>query len=105
MWQRNSNRWNYTREASSLSRLVHGFDSRTRCPLTREIPQVKIDVSALFYPTSAHSLPTTAIDGKKIFVCKGFFRPCAESRFLLSRAARLHETVYEMISPADVFGG
>ncbi len=26
-------------------------------------------------------------------------------RFLLSRAARLYETVYEMISPSDVFGG
>ena len=51
------------------------------------------------------SLLRTAIDGKKIFVCKGFFRPCAESRFLLSRVARLYETVYEMISPADVFGG
>jgi hypothetical protein len=24
---------------------------------------------------------------------------------LLSRAARLYETVYQMISPADVFGG
>jgi hypothetical protein len=26
-------------------------------------------------------------------------------RFLLSRAARLYETVYEMISQSDVFGG
>ena len=41
---------------------------------------------------------------KKTFVCKGFFRLCEEP-FLLSRAARLYETVYKMISPADVFGG
>ena len=31
-------------------------------------------------------------------------RLCGESRFLLSRAAGLYETVYEMISPPDVFG-
>jgi hypothetical protein len=28
-----------------------------------------------------------------------------EERFLLRPAASVYETVYEMISPADVFGG